>query len=93
MRRLCNLLQITKTRTTPYHPASNGRVERANRTILQAIRCFLNKSQADWDLHLQQLAGTIRATENRQTGHTANFMMLGREVSHSLDARHNFFAA
>jgi len=85
MRRLCDLLQITKTRTTPYHPASNGQVERANRTILQAIRCFLNKSQADWDLHLQQLAGAIRATENRQTGYTANFMMLGREVSHPLD--------
>ena len=23
----CDLLQITKTRTTPYHPASNGQVE------------------------------------------------------------------
>lgn len=85
MRRLCDLLQITKTRTTPYHPASNGQVERANITILQAIRCFLSKSQADWDLHLQQLDGAIRATENRQTGYTANFMMPGREVSHPLD--------
>ena len=25
---ICQLLQITKTRTTPYHPSSNGQVER-----------------------------------------------------------------
>lgn len=27
MRQICELLQIAKTRTTPYHPASNGQVE------------------------------------------------------------------
>ena len=70
MRSLCDLLQISKTRTTPYHPASNGQVERANRTVLQAIRCFLKKKQSEWDVNLQQLTGAIRETENRQTGFT-----------------------
>ena len=27
---MCDLLQITKTRTTPYQPCSNGQVERYN---------------------------------------------------------------
>ena len=36
---VCDLLQITKTRTTPYRPCSNGQVERYNRTLLQLIRC------------------------------------------------------
>ena len=30
----CKVLKITKTRTTPYHPASNGQVEFCNRNIL-----------------------------------------------------------
>lgn len=85
IRQLCNLLEISKTRTTAYHPASNGQVERYNRLILQIIRCFLKKTQNKWDVHLQQLAGAIRSTENRQTGYTPNFLLFGREVSQPLD--------
>ena len=77
---VCELLQIAKTRTMPYHPCSNGQVERYNRTLLQLIRCFLKGNQQDWDQYLQQLAGAIRSTVNRQTGFTPNLMMLGREV-------------
>ena len=78
---LCDMLHIHKSRTTAYRPSSNGQVERYNRTIMDSIRCFVDKSQNSWDLHLPQLAGALRSAVNRHTGFTANQMMLGHEVN------------
>ena len=82
---VCQLLQIVKTRTTPYHPASNAQVERFNKMLLQIIRAYLKGNQRTWDENLQLLAGAIRASVNRTTGFTANRMMLGREVLEPID--------
>ena len=40
---LCKALQIHKARITPYRPAANGQEERFNRTLMDAVRCFLGK--------------------------------------------------
>lgn len=78
---LCKILEIHKTRTTPYRPSANGQVERFNRTLMDAVRCFLHKSQNKWDQWVQQIAGAIRSSVNRSTGFTPNMLMLGREVN------------
>jgi hypothetical protein len=52
---------------------------------MDAVRCFIGKSQKQWDLHLQQIAGALRSSVNRMTGFTANMMMLGREVNTPAD--------
>lgn len=78
---LCEALEIHKTRTTPYRPSSNGQVERFNRTLMNAVRCYIEGKQKDWDLHIPQIAGALRASVNRSTGFSANKLMLGREVN------------
>ncbi|KAK3084611.1 hypothetical protein FSP39_016239 [Pinctada imbricata] len=78
---LCAQLQIHKARTTPYRPSGNGQVERYNRTLMDAIRCYINDRPEDWDLYLGPVAGALRSSVNRQTGFTANKLMLGREVN------------
>ncbi len=55
----CKLLQITKTHTTPYHPSSNGQVERYNRLLLQMIQSFAQDNPRDWD---KQLPLVVMAT-------------------------------
>ena len=82
---VCELLEITKTRTTLYRPCSNGQVERYNRTLLQLIRCFLKGNQKHWDDHLQQLAGAVRSSVNRSTSFSPNMMMLGHKVMLPVD--------
>ena len=49
MNAVCEKLKINKTRTTPYHPSSNGQTERYNRTLLQMIRCYVDKEHSEWD--------------------------------------------
>ena len=78
---LCKVLEIHKARTSPYRPSANGQVERFNRTLMDAVRCFLGKAQNKWDQHVQQIAGAIRSSVNRSTGFTPNMLMLGREVN------------
>ena len=78
---ICDILGIVKTRTTPYHPSSNGQIERYNRTIFQIIRCYIKGNVTEWDEDLTLITSAIRALPNRHTGMTPNFMMLGREVT------------
>ena len=78
---LCKALEIHKAWTTPYRPSANGQVECFNRTLMDAVRCFLGKAQNKWDQHVQQIAGAIRASVNRSTGFTLNMLMLDREVN------------
>ena len=81
----CKLLEITKTRTTPYRPCSNGQCEVYNRVILQIIRSFISKDLKDWDAFLPFIAMALHSMKNHTTGFTANMMMLGRETIQPLD--------
>ncbi len=42
-------------------------------------------TQNTWDKYLPQLAGAIRSSVNKETGFTANKLMLGRETCHPAD--------
>ena len=82
---MCSILGLRKTRTTPYHPRSDGMIERFNRTIEAMLSLWVNKSQTDWDEHLALLAMAYRSAEHETTRETPNTMMLGREVRMPVD--------
>ena len=72
---------ISKKKTTPYHPQGNGVVERGNRTLGDTLwTMLLRRSQKDWGLLLPQIMRAYRATPHSTTGLTANQLLLGREV-------------
>ena len=60
---------------------ASGVVERRNRDLGDMLcSMLLGKDKKDWDQLLPQIMRTIRASSRKQTGETANFMMLGRET-------------
>ena len=82
---VCQLLGIERSRTSPYHPADNGQVERYNRTLQQMLKCFINEHRDDWDDHLPLLNMAYRATPHESTGCSPNLMMFGHENAMALD--------
>ena len=49
LQELCLMGGSHKTRTAPYHPESDGMVERFNRTLLMMLAMFAGKNRDDWD--------------------------------------------
>ena len=82
---MCALLQIEKTRTTAYHPQSDGMVERFNRTLCAMLSAFVEENHRNWDTLLPYVMMAYRCTEHETTGMTPNMLMLGRETSTPLD--------
>ena len=81
----CKALEIAQTRSTPYHPSSNGQVEVFNRAILQMIRAYVSRGLKDWDEHLPLISMALHSMKNKSTGFSANLLMLGREVIQPID--------
>ena len=82
---LCELLDIDKTRTTAFHPQSDGLVERFNKTLEDMISKYITVDQRSWDSSLQLLLMAYRTSEHESTGYTSNRMMFGREPLLAVD--------
>jgi len=85
MSELCTLLQIKKTRCSAYHPASNGMVERYNKSLVMSLAIKVEENQRDWDECLPFITMAYRATVHDVTGFSPNQMMFGREITLPLD--------
>ena len=80
IKELCQMLGIKKTRTTPYHPQSDGMVERFNRTLLNMLSIVVGEDEMSWDLQLPLLLLAYRTSVHDTTGTSPFELMYGREV-------------
>ena len=82
---VCKIMGIKKTRTTPFHPQSDGMVERYNRTLENQLALFVNDNQNDWDERLPLVLMAYRSAVHESTGCSPARLMMGRELRLPLD--------
>ena len=85
---VCQTLGIDQIRTSPYHPQSDGALERWH----ASLKGMLKRSEADlkfWDRHLRYLLSAYRDTPHCITGFSPFSLLFGREVKGPLGLVHS----
>ena len=77
---MCKMLGVNKTRTTSYHPQSDGLVERCNRTLKDMLDKHVNSSQNYLDVWIPHVLFFYRTAVHASTGVTPYRMFYGRET-------------
>ena len=84
--RLCDELGIKHLRSAPYHPQTNGAVERMNQTLKQ--RLFEFDEENSWDIRLPRVLHAINSSKNATTKMTPFQLesgLSGRNLNDQID--------
>lgn len=79
MKNVCQFLNVDKLQTTPYHPQSNGMIERSHRVFKDIMSHYVAKSQQDWDTWVPYVLMAYRFHTQSSTGYSPYFLLHGRD--------------
>ena len=82
---VCKLLGVVNSRTTPYHPQSDGFVERYNKTLLDMLLKAVHDKPFQWDNLRRLCLAYIFASVNQTTSFSPFFLMFRRSVRMPVD--------
>ena len=82
---ISGLLGIKKTHITPYHPQSDGLVERLNRTILSMLATTVKDHGEEWEVHLAKVCFAYNTSIHKSTGFTPFYLMYRRQARILID--------
>ena len=85
VRELCDFLNVERVRTSPYHPQSNGQVERMHQTLARMIGKLDEDKKRNWPAHLQEAVHAYNCTRSEVTGMSPWYVMFGRRPGLPVD--------
>jgi len=74
------LLSIRNLVSTPYHPQTNGLVERFNGTLKAMLKKLCAERPKDWDQYLESVLFAYREVKQESTGFSPFELLYGRTV-------------
>ncbi len=75
-------LGVDVRRTTPYHPQTNGKLERWHRTLKDILRKLLNNNIAAWEDQLGPALLAYRQSVSETTGYSPFYLTYGRRAKY-----------
>ena len=85
IKEICRILQIRKSRTTPYHLQCDGLVERFNRTLLSMLATSAKDNPLNWEQYIRPVCFAYNTSIHTSTGFTPFYLMYGREARLPVD--------
>jgi IS30 family transposase len=79
IKEICSLLNIKQTRTTAYHPATDGNVERFNRTMGDMLSTALTNDVNTWDEYLPYVIFLYNTSVHASTNETPHYLLFGQD--------------
>ncbi|XP_042866107.1 uncharacterized protein LOC122249376 [Penaeus japonicus] len=80
MSEVCRLLSLKQLPTTPYHPMSNGLVEKFNGTLKTMLGRLCAEQPRQWHRYISSLLFAYREVPQESTGFAPFELLYGREV-------------
>ena len=80
LKRLMKKFEIKHLMSTPYHPQTNGLVERFNRTLCEALAKTAAEHLDEWDKFIAPVLFAYRTSKHSTTRMTPFYLVYGREA-------------
>lgn len=94
-KQMCKLLDIEKSKSTPWHPQTNGFLERSHRTLKNYLRSFVDRDN-EWDNFLCYATFCYNSTIHTSTNYTPYELVFGHKpnipaaLSRKVEPQYNY---
>ena len=73
-------LEVNHIKTAPYHPSANGACERSHRTLMAAVRAYVDTDHRTWSEYLHLLVFAMNTAFSASRIESPFFILYGRDA-------------